>query len=162
MVNPSKYVKVAVLNAVRSTNIPVWYKRKPKSTGGNEYAILTSVNKNPIDRGKTCFDWSIQVVIDLWSVGVQGYPPTDNSLEDMEEKVLTVMDSIVVDGFHVYDRILQQQTDLSVETNTQSIERKVLTYELQLNTNYDNSYLGGFNSMPAPDDKPNVVQTFID
>ena len=87
MVNPSKYVKVSVLNAIRSTNIPVWYKRKPKSTGGNEYAILTSVNKNPIDRGKTCFDWSIQVVIDLWSVGVQGYPPADNSLEDMEEKV---------------------------------------------------------------------------
>lgn len=133
MLNPNKYIRQGIINAIGGA-VPVYYKRVPKTiaTPAN-YIIINSQTKQESFRAKKCWEWLCQVNIDIWSVGTQGMPP-NVSVDDLEETVLNAMESMqVTGGFTTNYCDLINDIDLSVETDTHSIERKVLTYEIWLN-----------------------------
>lgn len=130
MTNPNKYIRGAIVSALAP--IKVWYKRVPKDADpGTAYVILSAQSKQPTEVSKTCWDWNCQVNLSLWVVGKQGFPPLTN-MDDMEETVLNAMDTLSIDGWVLQDISLENQTDLSTETNALSIDQRVLTYNLWL------------------------------
>ena len=133
MTNPNKYIRGGIITAL-GTTYPVWYKRIPKTVATpDKYILIQSQSKQEAFRGKKCYEWLCQVNIDIWVRGTQGFPPT-TATDDLEEHVITKMEeSFAVSGFTVkYIDLINQYED-SAETDTHSIERRTLTYELWLN-----------------------------
>lgn len=132
MKNPNKYIRQAIISAL--PGIQVFYKRIPKNIATPvQYIILNSQTKQQFARAKDCYEWICQVNIDCWVHGVQGMPPS-TAVDDLEESVLSVMDGVQVTGSFTTKYVkLLNQVDLSLETSTESVERRILTYEIWLN-----------------------------
>lgn len=135
MTNPNKYIRQAIITGLQPYGYSVWYKRVPKSVvpTPTSYILIDSQSKQEAYDAKECFEWLCQVNINIWIVGQQGFPPT-TTMDDIEEKVITAMKGIQDNkGLIKRKPKLINQTELSVETDTNSIERRILTYEIWVN-----------------------------
>lgn len=158
MVNPNKYIRGAVVSAL--SPLKVWYKRVPKNVDpGTSYILIASQGKQPTEESKTCYDWACQINLQLWVITTQGMPP-NVTIDDMEEVVLNAMSDLRIDGWIVQDIRLDNQVDASVETATQSIDNRTLTYNIWLDRRFGTGVNRAVNAQPANADKPNVLTTF--
>jgi hypothetical protein len=130
LLNPNAPLRNAYLTAWAATGLPVWAKKVPKSAViPKQYILITSQTKQRTEVSKDCFEWLCQIVVDIIYVGAAGYAsPIKN--DDIEEiGVNAIQAGIVVAGFDVKSYDFIQSLDLDIETDTQSIERRVITYE---------------------------------
>lgn len=134
MVNPNKHIRTSIVSALSSVGTSVWYKRLPKTIATPEkYILIQSQSKQEAFRAKSCWEWLCQFNIEIVVEGEQGIPPTD-AIDGLEQSVLSAMENFNVTsgGFATkYCDMINQYED-SVETDTNSIERRILTYEIWL------------------------------
>lgn len=144
MTSPDKYIRLAYITALESaTGVKVWHKKVPKNvTAPTKYIILDSLTKNETERSKpdgsgnsqTRFEWLCTIDVNIYNVNQAGYT-SSAVVDDLEQIVLNVVRGgiVSVQGFHNKDTRILESLDLSVETSTQSIDRKLVKFEHWLN-----------------------------
>lgn len=133
MINPNKHIRKAIVDSLLP-NTRVFYKRVPKDIETpREYVIMNSQSKRMAFNAKGCYEWICTINLDCWVHTVQGMPPSV-VIDDLEEIVLNAMSGLEVGGGFTTKYVnLIDQNDLSIETDSESIERRVLIYELWIN-----------------------------
>jgi len=137
--NPDKYLRAAYITALESaTGLKVWHKRIPKNvTAPSKYIILDSLSKNETliakpsegENKNTYFEWACTVDVNIYNVNVAGYSNAAQ-VDDVEQKVISIVRSgIEIPNFKNRDTRILESLDLSAETTTQSIDRKMVKFE---------------------------------
>lgn len=134
MVNPNKYIRIAYRTAMLTLGYPVWTKKVPKNQAPllGTYIIIASQTKIPTVRDKDSFEWLCSIVFDITHIMEQGYSNTD-VLDDLEEQVINIVESdIAIGDFTVKDITMVDSRDLIADTDSQTIERRLVTYQFWL------------------------------
>jgi hypothetical protein len=131
--NPNTPLRAGYIAAIKSDipDTPVWAKKVPRSISPlpAEYILITSQTLNRTAIGKDCWEWLCSIVVDIVFQGPLGFSNTEK-VDTIEEKVINAIESnLQVEGFQVKSVDLVQSITLDAETPTQSVERRVLTYE---------------------------------
>lgn len=128
--NPEMPLRTAYIQALSGIQ-PTWSGKVPKNVSvPNKYTLIGTQTKNPTEKGKDgCMEWICTIVIDLYNLNIAGY--SAKGVNDVvEEQVINIIEAgIDVDGFRVNSIDFIDSKDLSIETPTQSIERRVITYQ---------------------------------
>lgn len=128
--DPNTALRVAYLNALSGVGIPGWAKKVPKNvTIPSNYFLVHSQTLNPTERCKENFEWLCSIVVDIIYAGPAGYASPVQT-ENIEAKIFTAIEAgIIVAGFDVKSIRFIDSVNLDEETPTQSIERRVITYQ---------------------------------
>lgn len=136
MKNPNKYLRIAHINALTGIGSPIWANKVPKDVVPipKRYVLLTSQTRNETAKDKDGEEWSCTITLDLTSVLELGYSKPE-ILDDMEELIMTILATeIPVPNFIVKEVVLEDSRDLPpLDTQSQTIERRVMTYSYWLN-----------------------------
>lgn len=138
MVNPTKYVRAGIISTLNSAGItvPIYEERVPKNVipHPNLYILLTSPGKVHNVQSKNEYEWLANVNVDINKVNPQGYAVGGN-LEDLVGQVMTAIENVSFPVFGApknrYHMFVNEQP-FTVETDTMSIQRRVLTYQFWL------------------------------
>lgn len=132
MKNPNKYIRLAINNAL--SPIVAYYKRVPVDVDpGETYVVIGDLSKGRFAQSRCGHEWSCRVTLNLYIVSELGMPPSTN-LDDFEQTVHNAIRGINIgSGFTTKMVNLERQIDLEEYSETQSIDRRVLTYEIWLN-----------------------------
>lgn len=143
ILNPNKYIRIGIIAALKGAipTLKIWYKKVPASVTPipNVYVLLDSQTKNETVVSKsttekaTNFEWLATIDVNIYSVKASGFSDFD-VVDDLEQTILSVIRTGVdIPNFDTKDvRILESQ-DLSTETETYSIDRKLIKFEIWLN-----------------------------
>lgn len=137
MVNPSTYIRKGIIDAMIAigSNVPVYSGLVPKSVNPipKRYIVLTSQTLQPTAMSKECYEWNATINLDVNHVNAQGYS-SNEELDLIVEQVLNAMQIISIPEFQAPKNRhrLVNMVDLPIETETNSIQRKVLTYSFWL------------------------------
>lgn len=136
MINPNKYIRNSWITAFKlATGLDVWGKLVPKSVrqAPNSYILITAQSKNRFGVSKGCYEWLCTINVEVINITPQGFVSTV-TVDDIEEKVLNaVEDGINVQGFTVkFVRLAGPPVDMDIDTDTEMIERRIISYELWL------------------------------
>lgn len=135
MLNPDKYIRKGIIDKLEQFERPIWAKKVPKNVSPvpNIYTLITTQTKTRYETSKDCWEWLCQTTLDIIGVQPAGYSSTV-AIDDLEGQYITAIEEgINVEGFMVKDTRLVDSRPLDVETDTQSIERRILIYEHWLN-----------------------------
>jgi hypothetical protein len=139
VLNPNEPLRTAYVNKLRSaTGLPVWAKKLPKGTNPEQYILISSQPKLPTETSKNLteapltanrFEWLARITVEIvsvWDIGVA--KPVSN--DTVEAKVLTaVYEGLEVAGWRVKSYDVIDSIDLDFDTDRQSIERKIITFQ---------------------------------
>lgn len=132
--NPNKYIRTAYINALRTaTGLQVWHKKLPKSVKPipPQYIILDSQTKNETVKAKTdYFEWLCTLDVHIMNYNDKGFTNT-TIVDDIEEKVIEVikLDGVTIANFSNKNVDILDSMDLDLETDTNSIDRRVIKFE---------------------------------
>lgn len=142
IINPDKYIRKAFINAIESaTGLPVWHKKVPKDTNPVpvKYIIIDNQSKgqNTIAKSTTdannYFEWYCTLDVNIYNINPVGYSKT-SVIDDIEQTVINViLNGINIDFFSNKNASILDTQDLSSESSTQSIDRKLVKFEHWLN-----------------------------
>lgn len=139
MINtPEKPLRTAYIAALQTaTGLGVFPDGVPKSaTTPTAYILITSQTKtrtaiakptvatNPADN----FGWLASIVFDIQFFSPSGFS-NPGAVDNIEEQVINVAETITVSGWDVKTRVQVQSMPLPVNTSTNFINRRVLTYQ---------------------------------
>jgi len=133
VINPDKYIRAAYATAL-ATYAPVWEKKVPINVSIPPlYYLISTQTKNETERRKCGYEWMCSITIECVSIQQQGMA-SSVAINDLEENLLSVVASeIQVAGFDVKDTFFIDSVSLDVDTPTNSIYRRVVTYQHWLN-----------------------------
>lgn len=134
MKNPDKYIRAAYIAALTSaTGLPVFDKGIPlPDTLPTSYYILGTQTKTPKAISKSGWEWSCTAEVHCVYVNDKGFN-SSAKVDDMEEAVLSVGKNLSVTGFKPPANTFVDSVDSDMETQTNTINRKVVIYEHWLN-----------------------------
>lgn len=135
MKNPNQNIRIAHIKAFEPIGLKVWAKKVPKDVVPvpNQYILITSQSKRTFADDKDGHEWLCTIVIDIVSVIESGFS-SPKTLDFYEEQILGIIENeIPIEDFINKEVTLVDSTDLDSETQTQSIERRVLTYQYWVN-----------------------------
>lgn len=127
--NPNTSIRTALIAALNGI-APVYVKKVPKSgTIPDQYILINSQTKDPTERSKCGFEWLCTVNIEMINLNTSGYAnPIRN--DAVEGQIIAIIEAgLEFDGFYNKEWLFINSIDLDTETQTQSIERRVLTYQ---------------------------------
>lgn len=146
MVNPDKYIRKAYIDLCKTFIPDVWEEGVPKTVKPlpELYILITNQSRNETEVSKgienevnSSKEWLCTVAVDINHVRVAGYFGSEQ-VDDIEQQIMNVVDLelLVVPGFKVKETRLVLSQPLSGTTSTQTVSRKVITYEHWLNNIY--------------------------
>lgn len=129
MINPNKYIRQSIIQAV--SPIPCWDNMVPKNvtTTPNSYCLITSMGKQEFARAKNCYEWLVSLNIEVIHVGSLGYSYSA-VLDDMIANIIPKMKSLTNNTIRIKNVNLEFENDLSFNSTTNTINRKILSYEV--------------------------------
>lgn len=132
MRNPSKYIRAGIITTLAPLTVPVWNKRIPKNASTpTKYILIINQDTQQYERSKSCYEYSCTFTLDLCNITTLGNDATVQ-VDDLEEAVRTAMDSLRVPNFVVKD-MSYSSFDLDMDTGTNTINRRLITYTIWLN-----------------------------
>lgn len=127
--NPNKYLRSEILRVLSGVGYPVFDKGVPlDSTGILQYILITSQTKTQFEDSKTCYNWQVSANIDINFVDALGYNRSE-LVDDLETEIDGLLRGIV--GLH---DISTFSNDLTYDTKTHTVNRRVLTFTGWLTT----------------------------
>lgn len=136
MKNPDKYIRTAYVNLCKQFNPNTWEAGVPINFTPipTFYILITSQTRNETEVCKDGHEWLCTITVDLNRVQPVGYYGSA-PLDDLEEQIVNVIenDQLVVQGFIIKETRLVQSQPLVDSNKTQTITRKVFTYQHWLN-----------------------------
>ena len=142
ILNPDKNIRIAYIQALQAaTGLKVWHRKVPKNISPipPKYIILdtqskneTVVSKNNEER-ETYFEWLVTLDVNIYNVNQVGYSNAD-VVDDLEQIIISVIrQGIDIPNFSNKNTNILESQDLSADTTTQSIDRKMIKFEHWLN-----------------------------
>ena len=137
MINPDKHIRKAFYTRLTSQGMQVFDKRVPKSyEPGAKYIVISSQTQVDDRLGRGCLHRDCTIVLDLFVLQDLSYV-SSAVMDDYLEEVMNLIDSsLTIDHFTLHS--LERDgtpRDLSFDTDTLSVLRKVVTYRLRLKDN---------------------------
>jgi len=131
MLNQNKYIRKAIIQAL--SPIPVFSNFVPKSIDTpDRYVLITSMGKQEFARAKNCYEWQVSFNLDVFRVGTLGYD-FSTDVDDMCEVIIPAIKELVSEEVQIKNVYLEFENDLSFDSTTNSINRRVLTYSVWCN-----------------------------
>lgn len=132
ILNPNKYIRTAYINALEATTgLKVWHKKVPLTTKPmpKRYILLDSQTKNEFAKTKCKFDWSCTIDVNIYNVNAPGYSDAE-VVDDIEQIVMSlVLPGLAIPNFINKRTEILESLDLSVDTNTNSIDRRLIKFD---------------------------------
>lgn len=142
ILNPDKHIRIAYIQALQAaTGLKVWHRKVPKNISPipSKYIILDTQSKNETvnaknnDERETYFEWLVTLDVNIYNVNQVGYSNAD-VVDDLEQIVISVIrQGIDIPNFNNKNTNILESQDLSADTTTQSIDRKMIKFEHWLN-----------------------------
>lgn len=135
MKNPDKYIRAAYISAIsNATGLPVYDAGIPISVEDlpDKYYLIGTQTKAPRAESKYGWEWSCTVEVHCVFVNAKGYN-SGSAVDDMEEAVLSTGMSLVVPEFRSIQTDFIDSIRLDMETQTNTINRKIVVYQHWLN-----------------------------
>jgi len=141
ILNPDKHVRIGYIAALQAaTGLKVWHRRIPKNvTVPAKYIILDTQSKNETVNAKnneereTYFEWLVTLDVNIYNVNQLGYSNAE-AVDDIEQIIISVIrQGINIPNFNNKNTQIIESQDLSADTTTQSIDRKLIKFEHWLN-----------------------------
>lgn len=130
LISPDLQIRTALYNGLNGIGIPTFVKRVPKNDQiPLNYVLISSQGKTATERSKCGFEWLCSVNLDIIYTSPTGYA-APRQIDEVEISVIEFIEN----GFNMpsFDlKSIEQisSVDLDIETPTQFIERRVLTYQ---------------------------------
>lgn len=135
LANPNKYIRKAYLTALTNIGIPGWDKRIPADASiPATYYLIGQQTKTEIQRTKCDKAWNVTTVIDIYDRSNRGF--ADSAVIDDYEEAITnllapsVQTDLPIEGFTVYNTIVESPIDLPQETVNETILHRVLRFRV--------------------------------
>ena len=134
MRNPDNEVRLAFTNALSGIvadgkNVPTCDVIPPIS--GNQYIILSTQSKQVLKENKCHDGWNSQILIDIVKI-YDGAVGSRAIVNQIEEIVMNRTDLLSVRYFNILKVELEFPNDITTRTNTQTIHRKLIRFNLKL------------------------------
>jgi hypothetical protein len=132
MVNPSKYVRQALYNAI-SPEYPCFDMQVTGNDNPTEYVIISTQDKE-IDKATKCnYQWISYTLLDIVKI-YNGAGNVGSRLvnDDMENNILSLIENVTIDGFTVVNRRYEFPSNLDSSTSTQTVYRNFIRVILTL------------------------------
>jgi hypothetical protein len=144
--NPDKYIRKAYIDGLSLlTGLPAYHKRLPVDIYPlpSMYILITTQTKNESGtKGKqlstslSAFrltEWMCSITIEIIRVNERSFG-SYASVEDVEEQIIDwVRTQLQVPEFYVKETELVDSISLDIDTDTVSMDRKVLTFQHWVN-----------------------------
>jgi hypothetical protein len=135
---PDKDLRTAYIAALQTaTGLGVFPDGVPKTTvTPKAYILITSQTKTRTAVSKPTsvtntsdnFGWLASIVFDIQYFSPSGFS-NPGAVDDIEAQVINVAETLQVSGWAIKSRVQIQSRPLNVNTPTNYINRKVLTYQ---------------------------------
>lgn len=135
---PEKPLRTAYIAALQTaTGLSVYPDLVPKNIyTPTAYILLTSQTKTRTAVAKPTeasnlsdnFGWLTSIVFDIQYFSPSGFS-NPGAVEDIEQQIINVAETILVPGWAIKSRVQVQSMPLPVNTATNFINRRVLTYQ---------------------------------
>lgn len=147
MVNPDKYIRKAYVDMCKVFLPETWELGIPMNITPtpNFYILITNqtLNETEVSKGvvndegeltKSTKEWLCTITVDINRVQPKGNYASA-PVDDIQQSIMNVIenDQLVVPGFIVKSARLVQSQPLTASNSTQTITRKVFTYEHWIN-----------------------------
>ena len=135
MRNPDKYIRKAIVEAwgIQNPSLPIFdYVVPSDETTPDKFLVVNYVNKYRTAESKGHYEWRGTVRILSVSIKPKGFI-VSSEVDDMEEKLIPLMEDIKIEGFRVNYSKFESSEYSNIESPSESVTRKVTTFELWLN-----------------------------
>lgn len=132
MINPSKYVRKAIYNAVNETYL-CYDMQVSGKTNQTSYVIISTQNKE-IDKATKCGDrWVSYTLLDIVCIyNGAGNVGSRLANDDMENAIMELIKDISIEGYTVLNRRYEFPPTINTTTTTQSVFRAFIRVILTL------------------------------
>lgn len=142
MKNPDTFVRTALIAAFASITsggnpVPVYDMQVPKNIipVPMRRILLTTQTKSQADTSKCGHNWKCSILVDIVYEQPQGY--IDRSItDDIEQQISDIVDlstgDLSIPPFKVLNTQMLDSHDMSLQTQTTSITRKLVRYQFML------------------------------
>lgn len=131
MINPTKYIRAGIIQALPQYR--VFNNRIPPNTQTPSlYILITNQSKNQYAQSKDCYEWECQFTLQVIYRGTLG---TDSSalVDDAVQVIDPAIREMQIPNFYLKAITLEQERDLTYDTGTNTINNKVLNYNIWVN-----------------------------
>jgi hypothetical protein len=132
MVNPNKYIRKAIYNALNAT-YPCYDMQVTGDVIPTQYVLISTQDKE-IDKNTKCgYQWISYTLLDLVCI-YNGAGSVGSRLanDDMENAILGLIENISIDGYTVINRRYEFPSNLDSSTATQTVYRNFIRVVLTL------------------------------
>lgn len=132
MVNPNKYVRLALYNAI-STEYDCFDTQVTGNLNPSQYVLISTQDKE-IDKASKCsYRWVSYTLLDL----VRIYDGSGNvgsrvANDDMENTIMQLIENIEIDGYTVINRRYEFPSNINTSSATQTVYRSFIRVILTL------------------------------
>tara|TARA_R110000796_G_scaffold13433_1_gene43368 strand:- start:914 stop:1351 length:438 start_codon:yes stop_codon:yes gene_type:complete len=139
---PDKWVRKAIHTAINNMvvsgkTIPCYDTRVPSNNTQSDFYVIMSTQTNSVLKLNKCEDfWESSILLDvITSYKGVGNPGSRLLVDDILNNIISLTDNLVLDAASGLDIIFQTENginDLSSETDTENIFRKLMRIELTI------------------------------
>lgn len=132
MVNPNKYVRKALYDAI-STEYDCFDTQVTGNLNPSQYVLISTQDKE-IDKASKCgYRWVSYTLLDL----VRIYDGSGNvgsrvANDDMENTIMSLIENIEIDGYTVINRRYEFPSNINTSSATQTVYRSFIRVILTL------------------------------
>jgi hypothetical protein len=132
MVNPNKYVRKAIYDAIKDT-YTCYDMQVTGKTNPTQYVIISTQDKE-IDKATKCGNrWISHTLLDIVCIyNGAGNVGSRVSNDDIENAILSMIENISIDGYTVLNRRYEFPSNLDSSTSTQTVYRNFIRVILTL------------------------------
>ena len=132
MVNPSKYVRKAIYDAVNAT-YPCFDTQVTGNLNPTQYVLISTQDKE-IDKATKCGNrWVSYTLLDIVAIyNGAGNVGSRVVNDDMENAILALIENISISGYSVLNRRYEFPSNLDSSSETQTVYRNFIRVILTL------------------------------
>lgn len=131
LINPNKYIRQAIINAL--SPLPTYSNRVPKSINTpNMYAVIESQGKVEYAGSKDGNEWEVNLNLSIYKLNAIGNDAA-YELDDELERIIPLLKNLKHPLIGIKNATLESEVDMTFDTSTNTINRKILTYTFWTN-----------------------------
>lgn len=130
MANPAKHIRKAIITALGGTGYKIYDTHNP-NTSESAFIVLSNQSGNERWEQKCARTTNAEILIDI----ITRYPVGTGSrllADNMMEAVLNATENLSIDGYTIVSVTRDFPSDLSSQSNTETIHRKFIRYNFKL------------------------------
>jgi len=132
MVNPNKYIRKAIYDAVNAT-YPCFDTQVTGNLNPTQYVIISTQDKEDLNPNKCAHRWQVATLLDLVCIyNGAGNVGSRLANDDMENSILSLIENLQVSGFNVLTQRNEFPSNLDSSTETQTVYRNFIRVILTL------------------------------